>query len=248
MTDPSFDPAIAVAAARAALTARGSPDRAVGAKAYLKSELDFLGVDAAGLRATAREIVESRPELDHDRLLTLVRALWEEPVFELRALGVALLERRERLLGADDLGLIEELLRLSGTWALVDWTCTKVAAPVVARAPRASKVLERWSRDADFWMRRAAMLTLLPELRAGRGDFALFARFASRMVDEREFFIRKAIGWVLRDVSRKRPELAFGFLAEHIDRVSGLTLREGAKYLTAAQREALGLGRSAGQR
>ena len=248
MTDPSFDPAVAVAAARAALTARGSPDRAVGAKAYLKSELDFLGVDAAGLRATAREIVESRPELDHDRLATLVRALWEEPVFELRALGVALLERREGLLGADDLGLIEELLRRSGTWALVDWICTKVAAPVVARAPRASKVLERWSRDADFWMRRAAMLTLLPELRAGRGDFALFARFASRMVGEREFFIRKAIGWVLRDVSRKRPELAFAFLAEHIDRVSGLTLREGAKYLTAAQREALGLGRSGGRR
>jgi len=68
------------------------------------------------------------------------------------------------------------------------------------------------------------------------------------MVDEREFFIRKAIGWVLRDVSRKRPELAFAFLAEHIDRVSGLTLREGAKYLTAAQREALGLGRSGGRR
>jgi len=168
VTDPRFDPAVEVEQARAALAARGSPERAAGAKAYLKSELDFLGVDAVGLRATAREIVESHPELDHDRLAALVRALWKEPEYELRALGVA-----------------------------------------------------------------------LPELRAGRGDFALFARFAARMVDERQFFIRKAIGWVLRDVSRKRPELAFGFLAEHIDRVSGLTLREGAKYLTEAQRQEL---------
>jgi 3-methyladenine DNA glycosylase AlkD len=242
-----FDPAGELRAARAALAAQGSPERAAGAKAYLKSELEFLGVDAAGLRATAREIVDRHPELDHDQLTALVRALWEEPVFELKALGVALLERRPGLLGADDLGLIEELLKRCGTWALVDWICTKVAAPVVLRAPAAAKVLERWSRDDDFWLRRASLLAQLPELRAGRGDFALFARFASDMVEEREFFIRKAIGWVLRDVSRKRPELAFAFLAAHIDRVSGLTLREGSKHLTEAQKRKLARMRSAGR-
>jgi 3-methyladenine DNA glycosylase AlkD len=59
------------------------------------------------------------------------------------------------------------------------------------------------------------------------------------MVGEKEFFIRKAIGWVLRDVSKKRPELAYAFLANHIHEVSGLTLREGAKYLSEAQREEL---------
>jgi 3-methyladenine DNA glycosylase AlkD len=245
MKAAAFDPTEVVEAARAALTARASPERAAGAKAYLKSELEFLGVDASGLRATAREILEGHPEIDHGRLVALVRALWKEPVFELKAFGVALLERRPDLLSADDLGLLEELLRSSGTWALVDWICTKVASPVVMRAPRARRVLERWSRDGDFWLRRAALLSLLPELRAGRGDFALFARFASRLVDEREFFIRKAIGWVLRDVSKKRPELAFAFLAEHIDRVSGLTLREGSKYLTEAQRRQLARSRSA---
>jgi len=173
-----------------------------------------------------------------------VRALWEEPVFELKALGVALLERRPGLLAADDLGLIEELLRRSGTWALVDWICTKVAAPIVSRAPDATRMLERWSRDEDFWLRRAALLAQLPELRAGRGDFALFARLAESMVEEREFFIRKAIGWVLRDVSRKRPDLAFAFLAEHIDRVSGLTLREGSKHMSGEQRQELARLRS----
>jgi 3-methyladenine DNA glycosylase AlkD len=239
MKAAGVDPTEVVEAARAALAARGSSERAAGAKAYLKSELDFLGVDAGGLRLTAREILDGHPKIDHDRLVALVRALWQEPVFELKALGVALLERRPDLLSADDLGLFEELLRSSGTWALVDWICTKVAALVVAGAPGSRRVLERWSRDGDFWLRRAALLSLLPELRAGRGDFALFARFASRMVDEREFFIRKAIGWVLRDVSRKRPELAFAFLAEHIDRVSGLTLREGSKYLPEAQRREL---------
>jgi len=61
------------------------------------------------------------------------------------------------------------------------------------------------------------------------------------MLEEREFFIRKAIGWVLREVSKKRPALSFGFLREHRDRVSRLTLQEGAKYLSPARRRALGL-------
>ena len=122
----------------------------------------------------------------------------------------------------------------------MDWLCTKVAAPLVESEPEmAAAVLESWSRDQDFWVRRASMLAQLPALRAGGGDFELFASFASRMVGEKEFFIRKAIGWVLRDVSKKRPDLAFGFLVEHVTEVSGLTLREGSKYLSENQRETL---------
>jgi 3-methyladenine DNA glycosylase AlkD len=153
--------------------------------------------------------------------------------------GVGLLERRPDLLGPDDLVAIERLLRRSKTWALVDWLCTKAAAPIVSRHPDARGELERWSRDDDFWLRRASMLALLPDLRAGAGDWQLFCRFASSMIGEKEFFIRKAIGWVVREVGRKRPELAYRFLAEHIDRVSGVTLREGVKHLPEDQREEL---------
>lgn len=223
----------------AALRRRGTQERAAGAKAYLKSELDFHGVDARGIRDTAREVFNRNPELDHDSVVALVRSLWVTDVFDLRAVGVALLERCPELLDVDDLGLVEELLRHSGTWALVDWICTKVAAPIVARNPATHAVLEQWSRDPDLWLRRASMLALLPELRAGRGQFELFARFASRMLDEREFFIRKSIGWVLRDTAKKRPELVYDFLRRHLERVSGLTFREAVKYLPEERREEL---------
>ena len=103
----------------------------------------------------------------------------------------------------------------------------------------AEPVLLRWSIDPDFWIRRASMLSLLPALRAGGGDFDLFASFASRMVSEKEFFIRKAIGWVLRDVSKKRPQLAYDFLDLHLNEVSGLTFREGSKYLPSEMRDEL---------
>ena len=90
-------------------------------------------------------------------------------------------------------------------------------------------------------MRRAALLAEHDALRAGGGDFALWSRLAAPMLDEREFFIRKAIGWVLREVSKKRPALSYEFLRKHQDRVSRLSMQEGAKYLPAAERKALGL-------
>ncbi len=218
---------------------RGNAVRAEGAKAYLKSELHFIGVDAKGIRAAAREVFERNPGADHDGSLALVRALWDAPCFEMKAVGVGLMERRPDLLSPNDLGLVEELLRRSQTWALVDWLCTKVAAPIVSGEPSAKAVLRRWSTDDDFWIRRSSLLSLLPDLRAGAGDFMLFSTFASRMIEEREFFIRKAIGWVLRESSKKRPEIVYRFLSDHIDRVAGLTLREGSKYLPVSQRKEL---------
>jgi 3-methyladenine DNA glycosylase AlkD len=112
-----------------------------------------------------------------------------------------------------------------------------VAGSIVARFPAAKRVLRRWARDGNLWVRRSAMLALAP--RSSKKDFELFARFASALIAEREFFIRKAIGWVLRETSKSRPQPVYAFLREHIDAVSGLTLREGSKYLPQSQRAEL---------
>jgi len=100
-------------------------------------------------------------------------------------------------------------------------------------------VLDRWATDGDFWIRRSAMLALMLSLRRGEGDSSRLFRYADSMLEEKEFFIRKAIGWVLREMSKSRPEVVREYLASRVDRVSGLTLREGAKRLPEADREAL---------
>ncbi len=81
------------------------------------------------------------------------------------------------------------------------------------------------------------MLALLPPLRRGEGDFDRFARYADAMLDEREFFMRKAIGWVLRETSKSRPELVYDWIRPRASPVSGVTLREAVKYLSDEQRE-----------
>ena len=224
---------------RKKLRAGGSEERAINAKAYLKSDLEFYGVPSKRLRAAVRDLLTDNPDLEKTDLKELVATLWQDPVFDMRGAAIAVLERRQRELDASDLELVESLLRSSYTWALVDWISTKVVAPVVSREPVAKDRLRRWSGDDDFWVRRAAMLSLLPDLRAGGGDFDLFASFAVSMLEEKEFFIRKAIGWVLRDTSRRRPELVAGFVREHRCRMSPLTYREATRNLPPKLREAL---------
>lgn len=214
------------------------PDRAVQEKRYLKSSLRHLGVTVPAIRRTAKEFLSQREDLTREELVDLVERLWGEPVHERRMVAVELLDLRQPLLRADDIGLIERLIRESGTWALVDGLAASVAGPLVERFPELGRVLDRWARDDDFWLRRSAILALGP-LRAGDGDFARFGRYADEMLDEREFFVRKAIGWVLRETAKKRPELVYEWLLPRAGRASGVTVREAVKYLPDDERAAI---------
>jgi 3-methyladenine DNA glycosylase AlkD len=217
----------------------GDDDRAAQQRAYLKSDLLFHGVSLPTIRKAAREYRAQHPQLGRADLVTLVSELWDTDYHDLRTLGIVLLQRYSTRLETEDLAFVEDLLRRSDTWDHVDGLATWIAGDICSRDSSALHTLERWSIDDNFWIRRASLLAQLTELRRGRGDFELFARFASSMIEEKEFFIRKAIGWVLREVSKKRPELSYGFLLEHIDSVSGLTLREGSKKLPTDQRDDL---------
>ena len=134
-------------------------------------------------------------------------------------------DHAEALIPADA-ALLERLIRQAGTWALVDELAPVVMGGLVERYPELAAALDRWAADEDFWVRRAALLSLLRPLRRGEGDFDRFARYADMMLAEREFFIRKAIGWVLRETGRRRPDLVAAWLEPRIGQVSGVTLRE----------------------
>ena len=224
----------------------GSVERAAKEKAYLKSALVHYGVGVPAVRAVARRVQAESPGLSHDELVAMVCALWERPVHELRLAGVELLDAHHTLLTAAEAPLLEDLLRRARTWALVDGLASSVVGKVVSREPEAmGPVLDRWAVDEDFWVRRSALLALLVPLRAGGGDFERFGRYADAMLEEREFFVRKAIGWVLRDTARKRPDLVAAWLLPRASRASGVTIREAAKPLSDAHRAAILAARSA---
>ena len=216
----------------AELRAAGSKDRAGREKAYLKSALEHYGTPMPAVRSIAQAVRRRHPELDHDDLIALVDALWSVPVHKRRMLAVALLEVNVESVRAEDVPALERLLRESRTWALVDGLATSVVGPLVERQPDLCPVLDRWAGDDDFWLRRSALLALLPGLRRGSGDFRRFSRYADSMLAEREFFIRKAIGWVLRETAKKRPVLVYEWLLPRAPAASGVTLREAVRPLS----------------
>jgi 3-methyladenine DNA glycosylase AlkD len=234
-------PAAARTFFRKRFTAVGTPARATHDRAYLKSDLRFYGARVPEIRQAAADFARDHPDLTHAELRSIVDALYATDWHEYRSVSIALLARYAGLLREADLPWLVGLVRMSDTWAHVDWLAADVIGGLVERYPAGLKRLPVWARDASLWVRRTALLAQLRVLSRGAGDFDLFARLAAGMLHEREFFIRKAIGWILREVSKKRPGLAYGFLRDHRPALSSLSLQEGAKYLPAAMRTKLGL-------
>jgi 3-methyladenine DNA glycosylase AlkD len=145
--------------------------------------------------------------------------------------AVFVLDRFVGVLGMDDLPLLERLTRETRTWALVDGLAGDVLGRMVDRDPASmAPAMDRWAGDDDFSVRRASLLTELRPIRGG-APLDRFLRRAEPMLGEREFFIRKAIGWVLREAGKRRPDEVAAWLAPRTDRASGVTMREAVKYL-----------------
>jgi 3-methyladenine DNA glycosylase AlkD len=216
----------------------GNAERALGERAYLKSDLRFYGAGVGEIRRIARDFVATHPELTHDELTAVISELWARPAHECRMASVMLLELDARLLGPEDLGLIESMIRGSLTWAYVDDLSGHAAGSLLFKYPELGSRIDAWSVDANFWVRRSALLAQLIPLKQGAA-FDTFARYADAMLEEKEFFIRKAIGWVLRETSKRRLEEVYRWLLPRARRASGVTLREAVKYLDEAQRDAV---------
>lgn len=228
------------------LRAGARPERAAGERAYLKSDLEFWGVGVPATRAVVKAVLPARSDPGHDLVVAVAEALWSEPVFERRLAATFVLDHHVAALGAGDLPLVERLLREARTWALVDGLAPNVAGPIFeADRVGAGPVLDRWNADDDFWLRRASVLALLLALRAGGGDWDRFGRYGDALWLEKEFFVRKALGWVLRDTGRKRPDLVFAWLLPRAATASGVTIREAIKPLSEAQRAEIAAARAA---
>jgi 3-methyladenine DNA glycosylase AlkD len=223
----------------AALAAQATPGRAEQERAYLRSDLEHYGTSVPAMRAVVKGAARRKGQPTHGEVVELAERLWSKPVHERRMAAVEVLKQWVTALEPADIDLLERLLRESRTWALVDDLAGSVVGPLVEHHPEVGTVLDRWAADPDYWIRRAALLALLGPMRRGAGDFERFARYADNMLEEREFFIRKAIGWVLRDTAKKRPDVVFEWLLPRAARASGVTLREALKPLSEEQRAAI---------
>ena len=227
-----------VGAVRAALAEVGDPGRAAQQQAYMKSELPYVGLGAPALKTLLRPILADHRFAD--------RAQWEAAALELFEdathreewyAAVALLRHRPNRawLDPDLLPLLEELVRFGAWWDVVDEIAGHLVGQVLLdHRAAATPAIEAWALDPkSLWVRRTAMLAQLRHAEATDTD--LLERVLVANLDDtaygREFFIRKALGWALRQHARTDPAWVRTFVGTHADRLSGLSRREALKHL-----------------
>jgi 3-methyladenine DNA glycosylase AlkD len=231
----------------------GTAARATYDQQYHKSEFAHMGVPVPELRKLVKALYKEigGRRAGHDDVTTLAAVLWDSDVYERRLAAVFVLAQGVRLLEAPDLQDVTLMLRDAPMWALIDPLAGDVAGKVALRDREGtSDTLDLWAADGDFWLRRAALLALIPGIREGRPDLVRVTRYADPMVDESEFFVRKAIGWVLREIAYKDPTWVAAWVTARLERLSGVTFREAVRRLPeeaaarlTAEYKAAGAGR-----
>lgn len=217
----------------------GSLERAAGQKAYLKSELDFFGVSVPVVRAALKREMSQNPITQRSVLLTKSLKCFEWSHFEMQLFGVLILDKYSDLLKPQDLNFIADLIGRCNTWALVDPLSGPGARLVDRGLPDIGPILDSWSTDENFWLRRFSLLVLMRNLRENDSQWSRFVTYADSMIEEKEFFVRKAIGWVLRDLSKIRPDPVAEYVRRHMPVISGVTFREAVKYLPEPEQSEL---------
>ena len=229
------------------LSQHANPKRATGEKAYLKSPQRFYGVDVPTLRKLARAWVKTNKKASMDEVAELAAQLWDSDWHEERSLAILLLEYRSTDLRLEHMPLIEKMIGEAVGWAHLDAIATTVVGALIDNDRATLAYLPRWTQSDNFWVRRAAVLAQNIQFRRGEGDFDLFTKLTTPMFTEgkswskeERFFIRKAIGWSLRELVRARPDLVFDFVRQHQHEMSGLTFREATRKLPQEMRAKLG--------
>ncbi|QOC29568.1 DNA alkylation repair protein [Microbacterium hominis] len=213
-------------AIRADLRLSADPSRAARQQAYMKSAMPFLGVRVPAARRLAH--ARARGIRDGVVLQETALTLWDGAQFrEERYAALALLALRPVKGDLAIVPMIAHMVRTGQWWDITDELAHRVADLLDAHPAEATPLVRAWSVDDDLWMRRLAIIAQLG--RRDRLDLDLLTDVIEQNADDPEFFIRKAIGWALRDAARTRPDEVRAFVAAH--RLSPLSAREALKNL-----------------
>ena len=228
----SSDIDLALTAAADYLRQKGNPEDAFERKRYLKSPYEMLGCNMGSIRTAAKKVKRACPEPPLNELIPALNAYYAKNVHEDRMLANIAITHYVDMLDASHVsGFLKDWLLDSHNWDFVDGLCTWVIGKIALTHPEAYKEIESWTVHEWMWLRRASILCHLPAIRDGslRDDQLKFS--IDLLIEEKEFFIRKVIGWVLRELSKHDPMLAQEIVDEFKDRASKFMLREATKYL-----------------
>lgn len=221
-------------AVRAALRPLKNAERAAAMRAYMRNRFEYLGVSMPGHRAAVAPLLKRFSPAGPEELRIAAEGLWQMREREYQYVAIGLLGRYQKALSLDDLPWLLDLVQQKSWWDTVD-SLLKAVGPIVQRSgAKGKRAMDAAVRSENFWVRRIAMLHQLG-LRDETDTERLF-RYAELLAPEKEFFIRKAIGWALRDYAWHDWRVVERFLKTTRAPLSGLTVREASKNFAALKK------------
>ena len=220
-------------AVREALQSAADPAKAPQMQAYMKSVMPFRGVSSPVQKALWKRIFPAHPLASRAEWRRVTLELWRGAEFrEERYAAVALTDLRVYALyrTVSSIPMFEEMIVTGAWWDFVDAIATHQLGDVLgADTPRMSTLMRRWARDRDMWKRRAALLC---QIRFKRDtDLDLLYDCIAPNLDDSQFFIRKAIGWALRQYAWVDAPEVRRYVRQNRARLSPLSVREALKNL-----------------
>lgn len=214
---------------RAALEAVAVPSDVAPMTAYMKDRFPFLGVKTPALRAAAKPWLDRAKSAEGDRLIEFADRCWAEPEREFQSVAATALRRGVGNLEPRHLDDLARLITTKAWWDTVDSLAVHSVGPLVDRHRELASVMDDWIDHDDIWLARTAILHQL--MYKERTDSDRLFDYADRRAGDTEFFIRKALGWALRQYARTDPEAVEVYVDANRDRLSGLTVREALKHI-----------------
>jgi 3-methyladenine DNA glycosylase AlkD len=225
-------PSALVRSLRTEMSSLANAERAAAMRAYMKSTMPCYGLSLPQVRAISKQVFAAHPVASCAEWQASVLELWRSARFrEERYAALTLVE----LKGHRDcwtpglMPALEEMVTTGAWWDFVDELAHVVGEILRAHPKRMRPLMRRWSTDPNLWKRRVSIICQLGFKRETDLEL-LYANIEPNLAD-RGFFIRKAIGWALRQYAWTDPAEVARYVRDNGSRMSGLSRREALKNI-----------------
>ena len=212
-----------------AFEAHRDAERARGMASYMRDQFPYYGIPAPEQRVIAREILANHEKPDEAQLKAIALACWGRREREWQYFACDLLVRHASNVSARFITTAKTLVSTKSWWDTVDSLAIRTVGPLVRSHPALQTTMDRWIANKNIWLARTAILHQISYKKDT--DAERLFDYCARRAHDREFFIRKAIGWALREYSKTDERAVRSFVRLHRSELSGLSQREALKWL-----------------
>jgi 3-methyladenine DNA glycosylase AlkD len=204
------------------------PEIAAGQKAYMKNRFEFYGIKTPVRREIQKPFLQKQSLPPKNKVVSIIQILWKKPEREYQYFAQELAQKYNRQLEIADINLFEYMITHKSWWHTVDLIATKLVGKYLTVFPeRRNKIIVKWISSGNIWLQRTTLLYQLHYKE--KLDKEFLAYIINSLSGSEEFFINKAIGWILREYSKTNPDWVTSFTQEA--ELNSLSRKEALKLI-----------------